>query len=133
MRRICAVVAFASLFLPLAVADARPARLPEFVGDCQHASVRPAEVILACGDGNAAFEVAAWTSWTARAARATGSAQINDCEPSCVAGHFHAHRAVLLLDRPRACHGASRFTRLKLIFAVRPARGQPSPVPYPCR
>ena len=133
MRRICAVVAFASLLLPLAAAASRPARLPGFLGDCQHARVRPAEVILACGDGSAAFEVVAWTSWTARAARATGTAQINDCEPSCVAGQFHPHRAVLLLYRPRPCHGASRFTRLKRIFAVRPSRGQPSPVAYPCR
>jgi hypothetical protein len=38
-----------------------------------------------------------------------------------------------VLDRPRRCHGASRFTRLRLVFATRPARGQPSPVTYGCR
>ena len=97
------------------------------------ATVRPAEVILARADGNAAFEVDRWTSWTARVARAVGVAETNDCEPSRVAGHFHPHRAVLLLDRPRPCDGAARLTLLRLVFAIRPARGRPAAAIYPYR
>jgi hypothetical protein len=87
--------------------------------------VRPAEILFACGDGSESFSVARWTHWTRRSARATGTAEINDCAPSCVDGHVRHVRAVVLLDRPRACGGQVLFTRLRLRFTKRAGGGQP--------
>jgi hypothetical protein len=83
------------------------------------------EILLACGDGTESFRVSRWTRWTRHSARAVGTAEINDCTPSCVDGHVHDYRAVVLLDRPRACSGRVLFTRLRLVFTRRPGGGQP--------
>ena len=126
------VAALAVLLVAAGLADAKAPVL--FAGCAGSApAYEPMDVLLACGDGNAAFVVARWSRWTTRSARALGSAEINDCDPSCVAGHFHSQLAALVLDRPRRCHGSPRFTRLRLVFAARPARGQPAPVTYGCR
>jgi hypothetical protein len=113
-----------------ASAKAPPVRFAGCLGSAP--AFKPTDLILACGDGNASFGVARWSRWTRSGAKALGTAEINDCDPSCVAGHFHSSQAALVLDRPRTCHGARRFTRLRLIFATRPARGQPAPVIYGC-
>ena len=76
--------------------------------------VRPSELLLACGDGTQSFTVARWTRWNRRSARAVGTAEVNDCTPSCVAGKLHRYRAIVLLDRPRTCNGRVLFTRLRL-------------------
>jgi hypothetical protein len=57
--------------------------------------------------------------------RGAVTAEINDCAPSCVDGHVHDYRAVVVLDRPRACSGRVLFTRLRLVFTRRPGGGQP--------
>jgi hypothetical protein len=106
-----------------APAFARPA--PVALSDCLLPEVRPQVVLLACGDGAESFDVVRWTRWTRRSARAVGTAEINDCTPSCVEGHVHAHRAVLVADRPRACGGRWLFTRVRLFLTGRPGGGQP--------
>ncbi|HEX5925508.1 MAG TPA: hypothetical protein VFY45_16870 [Baekduia sp.] len=125
MRALAATLAALLLLLLLGSAGAVPARPPPVgLADClPPPSVRPGEVLLACGDGTSWFDVARWTRWTRRSARAVGTAQINDCTPSCVDGHVHHYRAVLLLDRPRACGGRLRFTRLRLVHTKRPGGG----------
>jgi hypothetical protein len=123
-----------TLLAVLGPAAAASAKLPPvtFAGWLQPA-FEPNDVLLACGDGNASFSVTHWSRWTRRGAKAVASAVINDCEPSCVAGHFHCQLAALILARPRACHGRTRLTRLRLVFATRPTRGQPAPITYACR
>jgi hypothetical protein len=107
------------------VADALARPRPVAFVDCLRLPlVRPAEVVLACGDGTESFEATRWTHWTRRSARAVGTAEINDCTPSCVDGHVHHYRALLLLDRPRACGGRLMFTRGRLVFTTRHAAGQ---------
>jgi hypothetical protein len=132
--RLLAIAATLAVLAGLAGPAAAKAPPVRFAGCLASApAFKPLDVLLACGDGNAAFSVARWTRWTRQSAKALGSAEINDCDPSCVGGHFHSQLAALVLDRPRSCHGARRFTRLRLVFATRPARGQPAPVTYGCR
>ena len=128
------MIVLGTLLAVLGLAAAASAKAPPvtFAG-CLSPAFKPNDVLLACGDGNASFSVTHWSRWTRRGAKAVGSAVINDCEPNCVAGHFHSQLAALTLDRPRACHGRTRFTRLRLVFATRPARGQPAPIAYACR
>jgi hypothetical protein len=116
-----------------AFAGSAAAKPPVTFASCAGATVKPKEVLLACGDGNAAFLVRSWSRWTRTGARAVGTAEINDCNPTCVAGHVAPYLAALVLDRPRPCHGRVRFTRLRLVFAVPPAKGQPASLIFPCR
>jgi hypothetical protein len=120
-------VTVGALLAMLGAAGPAPAKPPPVAyTDCLLLpSVRPAEILLACGDGTESFSVARWTRWTRRSARAVGTAGINDCTPSCVAGHVRHYRAVVLLDRARACGDRVQFTRLRLRFANRPGGGQP--------
>jgi hypothetical protein len=100
---------------------------------CLQPAFKPKDVLIACGDGNASFSVTRWSRWSRRSARADGAAVINDCKPNCVSGHFGSQLAALISDRPRACRGRPRFSRLRLVFATRPMRGQPAPITYACR
>jgi len=122
-----AVAIIGALMLVLGVTSTADAKSPPVAfSDClPPPSVRPMEILLACGDGTESFRVSRWTRWTRHSARAVGTAEINDCTPSCVDGHVHNYRAVVLLDRPRACSGWVLFTRLRLVFTRRPGGGQP--------
>lgn len=86
-------------------------------------AIRPAEVVIACGDGNFYVSKLEWSRWTATGASAAGTAHVNDCKPYCAAGHFHAYAISLRLTRPRTCaHGRREFTRFTYRFpASKPA------------
>lgn len=102
---IFAVLAVTGLALGLAVsAQATPARpaatsAQMVLFDCpgQHALVRPRTFIVTCADGYDQLTKLSWTSWTPGLASATGTLVLNDCTPSCVAGHFHTYPALVIL------------------------------------
>jgi hypothetical protein len=133
VARILALLLGAACLLAAFSGGAAARTRPVTFAGCTGASVKPREVLLACGDGNAAFLVTHWVRWTRAGARAVGTAQINDCTPNCVAGHVNPYLAALVLDRPRTCHGGLRFSRLRLIFAEAPRAGQPKPMTFACR
>jgi hypothetical protein len=124
-----------TLLALLAGAGVAAARQPPVAfSDClPPPAIRPAEILLACGDGTESFSVARWTRWNRRSARAVGTAEINDCTPSCIDGQVHDTRGVVLLDRPRACSGRMLFTRLRLVLANRSGASQPEALMVLCR
>jgi len=100
------------------------------------ATVRPKKIIVACGDANFYFTNLAWSSWNGRHAIAGGVANVNDCTPTCVGGHFHTYRATLTLTRPRSCsNGQREFTRMAWqLHAAAPAGTKPNGAQsLPCR
>jgi hypothetical protein len=124
-----------TLLLVLGGAPAASAKRPPVAfSDCLPPPVvKPTELLLACGDGTESFTVSRWTRWNRTGARAVGTAEINDCTPSCVKGHVHRYRGVVLLDRPRGCGGQALFTRLRLRLANRAAGSQPVGVIVMCQ
>jgi hypothetical protein len=122
-----AALAIGTLLLMLAGAGDAGARQPPVAfSDCLPPPVvRPMEILLACGDGTESFTVSRWTRWNRKSARAVGTAEINDCTPSCVDGHVHHYRGAVLLDRPRGCGGQALFTRLRLVLANRAGSSRP--------
>jgi hypothetical protein len=76
---------------------ASPVRMVVFDCPGQPAVVRPGTFILACADGNAQLTKLSWTGWTSRVASAYGMLYENDCNPSCVGGHFHSYPALVIL------------------------------------
>lgn len=99
-------------------------------------SVRPRQVIVACGDANFYFTNLAWSAWNAKHAVAGGIAHLNDCKPYCAAGHFHTYKVVVTLTRPRACtNGAHEFTRMswRYLLAAPAGQARSSGQSLPCR
>jgi hypothetical protein len=89
------------------------------VFDCpgQHAMVRPKSFVLACADGNSAFDRLAWSTWAPGLASAKGTLVQNDCTPYCAAGHFHRYPALVVLWGSKAIgHGEHAYTRLTEIL-----------------
>jgi hypothetical protein len=65
--------------------------------------IRPASIVVACGDGNFFIRNIKWSSWTQLSAAGTGIGHANDCNPYCAAGHFHRYPVALRLQRPEGC------------------------------
>jgi hypothetical protein len=88
--------------------------------DCSHnPTVRPANYIMACADGNAGLQKLHWTAWAAQEASGFGTFYENDCTPTCVGGHFHKYSALIMAwgSGSVAGHPADlRYTKLTLIF-----------------
>jgi hypothetical protein len=109
----------------LAAGTASGAPLPSFQG-CPpvRPEIRPAQIVLACADGNFYFTGLDWSAWNASGAQATGTAHQNDCTPNCAAGHFHSYGVSVKLSRREACaRGRIEFTRLHYTLSVRPRGG----------
>jgi hypothetical protein len=84
------------------------------VVDCaRHPVVSPRALVITCADGGSYLTRLRWMSWTS-VAFGHGVAHINDCSPSCAAGHVRAYRVLVTLWRaaPRAGQRGLRFTRL---------------------
>ena len=89
------------------------------VFDCpgQHAMVRPKSFVLACADGNSAFDKLTWSAWGPGLASAKGTLVQNDCTPYCAAGHFHRYPALVVLWGSKAVgSGEHAYTKLTLIL-----------------
>ncbi|MFJ9822751.1 hypothetical protein ACIRSU_00020 [Streptomyces sp. NPDC101160] len=131
--------AAALLALPLSpgAATAVPRSAPAadvVVVDCfTKPQVRPADFLLACGDGNNRLTGLHWTSWGPRSATGTGTDLVNDCVPYCAAGTFRSYPVTVTLSRPEPWPreaGVLHFTRLRLAYTGAAPAPLPSEVTY---
>jgi hypothetical protein len=76
---------------------------------CKVGRQRPTRIILACADVGLYVDHLRWSSWGGRVAVGRGVYHFNDCEPSCVAGHFHTLGATIHLFARRACPGGTHL------------------------
>jgi len=97
-----------------------PQALPDCLGKPR---VRPAEIVLACGDANFGVRKLRWTGWGESFAAATGVAYANDCTPDCAAGHMHTYQAVIVVSGTQHCAGTTAYRRIAVAFI--------GPSPYP--
>jgi len=133
-----AAVLGAAIVAAAVVPAAGAAPVPKLAGCVPGAmpTVRPKEIIVACGDANFYFTNLRWSAWNAIRAVAAGVAHLNDCKPYCAAGHFHTYRIAVTLTRPQSCKNGNReFTRMTWLFTVtRPAgQARSGGQPLPCR
>ncbi|MFD7406293.1 hypothetical protein ACFV7R_27255 [Streptomyces sp. NPDC059866] len=132
MTKVAAVCAAATLAAVMGTASAAPAAAPStaqavtqpsvvpVLVDCfWESQVRPADFILACGDGNSRLTALRWSHWHAGSAVAVGLNAVNDCRPYCAAGRFHSYPVVVRLDDPQPWKKQpqlQRYTRMTLTF-----------------
>ncbi|WP_026249079.1 hypothetical protein [Streptomyces sp. LaPpAH-108] len=88
--------------------------------DCQwQRDVRPADFMLACGDGNSRLTGLHWTKWNDGKAYAEGVNWVNNCDPYCARGTFRSYPVTVRLDRPaewKKDPGVQHFTRMTLTY-----------------
>jgi hypothetical protein len=111
---------------PAAAARAVPADRTVAMGtrtvaiDCQgKAVVRPRSYTLACADGNDYLSKLTWTSWTPKLASGYGTEQLNDCQPNCAEGRFHAYPVLTVFWGSAAVPGhprERRYTEITLVY-----------------
>jgi hypothetical protein len=79
-------------------------------------AVRPKEIVLACGDGNAVAEKLHWSSWKATRAKGTGRLSRNTCTPDCADGTFKSYPADFTLSDVVPTDGLTLFTSVTITF-----------------
>jgi hypothetical protein len=103
VSRVSLLAAFALGYLVVATASAAaPRALPNCVGKPQ---VKPRTVVFTCADAGFSAQKLSWIGWGGPTAVAIGDASVNDCSPTCVAGHFHSYRIVLVARGSQHCPG----------------------------
>ncbi|MFF4659175.1 hypothetical protein [Streptomyces sp. NPDC001381] len=112
----------------------RQVAVPVLVDCLWHPKVRPADFLLACGDGNSRLVSLHWTQWGSRSARATGVNVVNDCKPYCAVGHFHRYAVAVKLDHPKPWKKhpqVQHYTRMVLTYPGDRPEQFPRVVAYP--
>jgi hypothetical protein len=90
----------------------------QVVQNCTNYRVAPQHhIVVACADFGIFLNGLHWQFWHAHAARGHGFLVVNDCKPSCAAGHFHRYPARFLLTRARADHHHVVFHHVSTHFA----------------
>ncbi|MEV0977563.1 hypothetical protein [Streptomyces sp. NPDC049915] len=136
---LCAAASLAAATAPVssaspAVHTARRAPAPVLVDCLWHPRVRPADFILACGDGNSRLGSLHWKRWGTGSAVAEGVNAVNDCKPYCAAGRFHSYAVKVRLDQPKPWkkHPQTRhYTRMTLTYTDGRPSGFERVVTYP--
>lgn len=102
--------------------------------DCQgRPGVRPADFLLACGDGNSRLTSLEWKRWDATAAVAEGVNVVNDCRPYCAAGTFRSYPVVVRLDDAQSWEkrpDLRQYTRMTLTYTGDRPEGSARAVTY---
>jgi hypothetical protein len=103
--------------------------------DCIHGQYKPKKIIIACGDGSEYLTGLKWSSWSSTKASGTGTVKLNNCKPSCVAGHFISYPAKVALTRVEHCSAApkTRFSRLTITYTHKhPGKHSTETDKFPC-
>jgi hypothetical protein len=100
--------------------------------------VQPRSIVLACGDANFQAAGLRWTGWGQSFAAAQGTARVNDCTPSCAAGHFHSYPVILVAKNLKSCSGKRDYSAVTYAFpatappGIRASSVGAATVTYPC-
>ena len=95
-----------------------------FPKDCQHNVYKPKSFVVTCADANFVVKKVDYTRYGTRTARGTGTASVNTCNPSCVAGTFKSYPVTFRLSRVRQCGDVPQFRRLTIRFTGKKPRGE---------
>ena len=84
--------------------------------DCNHFTVRPRRIGIACGDGGFYLDHLRYARWTRTSAFATGIAVLRRCVPACASGYYVRHHVRVTFDRVRMVFGSPIFTRVEIKY-----------------
>jgi hypothetical protein len=131
MRWIVLAVLVFALFAPSHSAAATTKSV--YLADCGLApKVKPAVIILLCGDGGEGAKNLRWSDWGGRSAHATGTGWQHDCTPDCATGHDNFFKASVVASGMRACaDGTLEYASVTYTFFM-PGKNENNSVKYDC-
>lgn len=98
-------------------APAAPAAQVYLPSNCVDQKVKPKRVIVTCADAGFVLTGMTWRQWGQSRAQATGTARVNDCEPSCADGTVRSYPVrATVSGRKRCRNGRRQYTRLRYSF-----------------
>lgn len=97
---------------------AAPAGRATVLINCHHNGVvAPARFVVSCADRRNVLVGLSWRSWRRQTAFGHGWDAIDNCKPTCVAGHYQKHPVIVVAWRiGHLADGHRFFTRLMIIF-----------------
>lgn len=81
--------------------------------------VRPSRYELGCGSGTYVLTDLHWRAWGDERATASGLYVVNNCVPTCAAGHDSTFRATITLGAVATTSHGRLFRRLWIAYSVR--------------
>ena len=125
--RVCRLLASAVVTVVVLAAAATmsaSAAPPLKITNCFRASTRPKLITLTCGDGNTVLKGLSWSSFGGSTARASGTFEMNTCEPNCAQGKDVSYPVTVKATSPRKCKGGMRvYNMITLQFTGRSPSG----------
>ena len=100
----------------LTVASPASAASRTSVNNCGQLEVKPTDLVLACADANSMLTDLRWTGWSNGRAKGVGTYEVNDCQPTCVAGKTRSYAVRVKLDQPKVQEGKRVFTRVVVAY-----------------
>ena len=81
-----------------------------YVTNCGSVDYKPTVLIKFCADAGVQISQIEWDAWGANVAIGVGIYEINDCEPSCVAGTIHYADVKITLSKSKEINGKETLT-----------------------
>ncbi len=72
-----------------------------YVTNCGKLDYKPSLIIKFCADAGVLISHIEWSSWSADSAVGKGAYEINDCQPTCVAGKVHHADIEIVLSKSK--------------------------------
>lgn len=94
------------------------------VNNCGVLEVKPTDLVITCADANSMLTELSWQGWSNGRAKGVGLYELNDCEPTCVAGTTRTYPVSVLLTRPKVQAGERVLTKLTMTFAKKSPTGR---------
>jgi hypothetical protein len=136
LRPLIALAAAAAVAVPVVAAPAGAADndLRVYVSNCVKQVYKPKTITLACADANSTITKIKYSSYGAKRAAGTGTAVINTCDPSCVAGKNVKYPVKVALSRVTQCGDSFQFRTVKVTFTGTVPKGYKKVYTqkYPC-
>jgi hypothetical protein len=137
LRPLTGLLALAALSaVPVAAtaAGSDDTQLRVYVSNCQQQVYKPKRITLACADANFRVRAIRYATYGDRTATGTGTAVVNTCSPSCVAGRFVTYPVRVRLSRVTQCGDSFQFRRVAVTFTKRVPKGmkRTDVTPFPC-
>jgi hypothetical protein len=131
MKWIALAVMVFALFAP-AQSGAVPTKTV-YLADCGYKpQIKPATIILLCGDGAEGAKNLHWSDWGGQSAHATGTAWQHDCVPDCADGHDIFFKTSVVVTGARACaDGTSEYATVTYTL-FEPKKHVTTTVTYAC-
>jgi hypothetical protein len=125
LRPLLALTAAAAVAVPVLAAPAGAANndLRVYVSNCIEQVYKPKTITLACADAGFVVSKIKYASYGAKTAAGTGTAVVNTCDPSCVAGKSLKYPVTVGLSRVTQCGDSFQFRRVTVRFTKKVPTG----------